>query len=50
MGIQFPPIVFRYLLYFYVYIFLFCTLVKRILKLKLKLKLNRRSFQVVCSI
>ena len=41
MGIQFPPIAFLYLLYFYIYIFLFCTLVKRIIKLKRKLKRQR---------
>ena len=39
MGIQFPPIAFLYLLYFYMCIYiLFCTLVKRIIKLKLKLQ------------
>ena len=38
MGIQFPPIAFLYLLYFYICIYIFiCTLVKRIIKLKLKL-------------
>ena len=42
MGIQFPPIAFLYLLYYYIciYIFLFCTLVKRTIIFKLKLKLN----------
>ena len=38
MGIQFPPIAFLYLLYFYICIYiLFCTLVKRILNLNLNL-------------